>query len=42
VRNCSDFATPAAAQSWFDRYYPAYGDVAFLDGDGDRIACELQ
>jgi hypothetical protein len=39
-RNCGDFATWRAAQDWFNRYYPYYGDVAQLDADGDRIACE--
>lgn len=38
--NCTDFSTQAAAQQWFDTYYPYYGDVAGLDSDGDRIACE--
>ena len=38
--NCGDFATWRAAQDWFDTYYPSYGDVARLDDDGDRIACE--
>ena len=35
-----DQATQAAAQSWFNTYYPYYGDVAQLDSDGDLIACE--
>ncbi|GAA4181778.1 cell wall-binding repeat-containing protein [Gryllotalpicola koreensis] len=39
-KNCSDFATHAAAQAWFNTYYPYYGDVAHLDSDGDKIACE--
>ena len=39
-RNCSDFSTQADAQEWFDRYFPLYGDVARLDGDGDGVACE--
>ena len=38
--NCSDFTTQAAAQAWFDTYFPFYGDVARLDGDGNGIACE--
>ena len=38
--NCSDFATQAAAQAYYDQYYPYYGDVAGLDGDGNGIACE--
>lgn len=40
TRNCSDFATWAAAQAWFNTYYPYYGDVAQLDSDNDLIACE--
>lgn len=39
-KNCGDFATWAAAQAWFDTYFPWYGDVARLDGDGNGIACE--
>jgi hypothetical protein len=39
-KNCSDFTSHAAAQAWFDTYYPAYGDVAHLDDDGDLDACE--
>lgn len=39
-KNCSDFATQAQAQAWFNTYFPYYGDVAQLDSDGDRIACE--
>lgn len=37
--NCSDFATYAEAKAWFDKYYPAFGDVAKLDGDGDGVPC---
>ncbi|PJJ62234.1 cell wall-binding repeat-containing protein [Compostimonas suwonensis] len=40
TKNCGDFATWREAQEWFDRYYPLYGDVAKLDQDNDRIACE--
>lgn len=39
-KNCSDFPTHAAAQAWFNYYYPWYGDVAHLDSDHDGIACE--
>lgn len=39
-KNCSDFPTQAAAQAYFDRYYPAYGDVSKLDRDNNGIACE--
>ncbi len=38
--DCGDFSTQREAQRWFDRYYPYYGDVAGLDRDGDRRACE--
>jgi hypothetical protein len=40
VVNCTDFSTWAAAQAYFNLYYPFYGDVAGLDADGDLIACE--
>lgn len=39
-RDCGEFSTWAAAQAFFDTYYPHYGDVSGLDADGDRIACE--
>ena len=40
-KNCSDFATQAAAQAWYNYYFPYYGDVANLDGnDNDGIVCE--
>jgi hypothetical protein len=39
-RNCGDFANWAEAKQFFDTYYPYYGDVAHLDGDGDGIPCE--
>lgn len=38
--DCADFATTAAAQRWFDKYRPFYGDPAGLDDDGDGTACE--
>jgi Excalibur calcium-binding domain len=40
TKNCSDFATHAEAQAYFDTYFPFYGDVARLDADGNGIACE--
>jgi hypothetical protein len=40
TKNCGDFSTWREAQDWFEYYYPHYGDVARLDADGDRIACE--
>ncbi|WP_394937174.1 HNH endonuclease family protein, partial [uncultured Ilumatobacter sp.] len=39
-KNCSDFSTYAEAKAWFDLYYPYYGDVANLDGNGDLQPCE--
>ncbi|WP_159701051.1 S-layer homology domain-containing protein [Arthrobacter sp. 18067] len=41
-KNCTDFATWRQAQDWFDYYFPWYGDVAGLDSDDDRIACETR
>ena len=38
--DCSDFRTQAAAQAWFNKYYPHYGDIARLDADNDLRACE--
>ena len=40
TKNCSDFSTYAEAKEWFDTYFPHYGDVAGLDGDGDEEPCE--
>jgi hypothetical protein len=43
IKNCtgtSGFSTWSEAQSWFNYYFPYYGDVARLDSDGDGIACE--
>lgn len=40
AKSCGDFATWPEAQAWFDLYYPAFGDVAGLDVDGDLTACE--
>mmetsp|Transcript_63968 Transcript_63968/g.152546 ORF Transcript_63968/g.152546 Transcript_63968/m.152546 type:complete len:355 (+) Transcript_63968:96-1160(+) len=40
TKNCKDFASWADAKKWFDAYYPLYGDVAKMDGDGDGIPCE--
>ena len=39
-KNCSDFETYQEAKIWFDTYFPYYGDVAGLDGDGDEEPCE--
>lgn len=38
--NCADFSTWRAAQDWYEKYLPYYGDVARLDGNNDGIACE--
>ena len=40
IKNCSDFETYQEAKTWFDTYFPYYGDVAGLDGDGDEEPCE--
>eukprot|EP00929_Paragymnodinium_shiwhaense_P049020 TRINITY_DN24741_c0_g1_i1.p1 TRINITY_DN24741_c0_g1~~TRINITY_DN24741_c0_g1_i1.p1 ORF type:complete len:343 (-),score=100.42 TRINITY_DN24741_c0_g1_i1:10-1038(-) len=39
-KNCSDFQYYEDAKAWFDIYFPLYGDVAKLDGDGDGKPCE--
>ena len=39
-KNCKDFASYGEAKAWFDKYYPMYGDVAKLDGNGDGRPCE--
>ncbi len=38
--NCTDFSTWAAANAWYLRYFPYYGDVARLDQVNDGIPCE--
>ena len=38
--DCSDFATYAEAEAWFDTYFPVYGDVARLDNDDNGQPCE--
>ena len=40
IKNCSDFETYQEAKTWFDTYFPYYGDVAGLDRDGDEEPCE--
>jgi endonuclease YncB( thermonuclease family) len=37
-KDCSDFSSHSAAQSFFERHKP--GDPHNLDGDGDGVACE--
>lgn len=39
TRNCGDFATWAGAQSWYETYFPYYGDIARLDGNDDGVVC---
>ncbi len=39
-KNCSDFESFTHAKTWFDHYYPTYGDVAMLDADNDLVPCE--
>ena len=40
TKNCGDFANYSEARSWYDIYFPYYGDVANLDGDNDGVPCE--
>ncbi len=40
TKNCSDFATQAESQTWFDYYYGDYGDIAKLDADNNLVPCE--
>lgn len=40
TKNCADFGTYDEAKAWFDTYYPKFGDVAKLDGNGDGVPCE--
>ncbi len=40
TKDCSDFATQAEAQEWFDTYFPLYGDVALIDTNNNGVACE--
>jgi hypothetical protein len=39
-RNCGDFTNWREAQTWFETYFPVFGDVARLDADGNLVACE--
>lgn len=36
---CSDFHTYEEALSYYEKYYPYYGDVSKLDRNGDGIPC---
>ncbi len=39
--DCADFTSQAAAQAFYNRYFPYYGDFARLDGtDNDGRVCE--
>lgn len=40
TKNCSDFSTWREAQDWFEYHYPQHGDVASLDADDGKVACE--
>ena len=40
VKNCRDFASYEDAKKYYDLYFPQFGDVAKLDGDGDGKPCE--
>lgn len=39
--DCKDYPSQAAAQEWFDYWYPRVGDVFRLDGDNDLKVCEV-
>ena len=39
VRGCSDFQSYEDALSYYEKFYPYYGDVAKLDRDGDGVPC---
>jgi excalibur calcium-binding domain-containing protein len=39
--NCSDFATQAAAQDWFEAHGGPAQDPAGLDADHDGVACVI-
>ena len=39
IKGCSDFATYEEALSWYETYYPYYGDVAKLDRRGKGVPC---
>lgn len=38
--DCADFSSWSAAQTYYKKYYPYYGDVSGLDADRDGVACE--
>jgi hypothetical protein len=38
--DCKDFGTRAAAQAWFDYWYPRVGDVYQLDANKNGVVCE--
>eukprot|EP00957_Ditylum_brightwellii_P089645 6827348-Ditylum_brightwellii.AAC.1 len=39
IKGCSDFDTYEASLSYYEYYFPYYGDVARLDRDGDGVPC---
>eukprot|EP00956_Cyclotella_meneghiniana_P025822 scaffold54682_cov69-Cyclotella_meneghiniana.AAC.2 len=39
VKGCSDFQTYEDALSWYETYFPYYGDVAKLDRKGRGVPC---
>jgi endonuclease YncB( thermonuclease family) len=39
LSQCSDFHTYEEALSYYEKYYPYYGDVSKLDRNGDGIPC---
>lgn len=38
-KDCIDYARQRDAQADYDYFYPLYGDILNLDGNGDGIAC---
>lgn len=38
--SCAHFDNHAAAQEWYDTYWPHYGDVALIDINDNGVACE--
>ena len=38
--SCADFDNHAAAQEWYDTYWPHYGDIALIDINNNGVACE--
>lgn len=39
-KTCASFRNQVSAQNEYEYYFPLYGDVHGLDGNGDGVACE--